>query len=242
MPVTTQRAAQIYQDITSQIVYLRPPKLLMPPSMDSVYAAPGLAAGADANNIYLPQTTLCLACVDDEIVAVLLIHEISHVLLWPADAEHGHGAQFQTLVSCLSVRAGLPAFCADDVNYTQHHFSYLVRMLGIKRLQSHVHRAALDVIEHDNSASAEELAHHIFRTVSDRFADKLLQQSKLSAMLNDAAMTALLLVVAMTLSSRCWPALLYVSVCLITAGAIFCAAHRALSALWRMRVVEAEQT
>ena len=240
MPVTNHRAAQIFRDITSQIVYLRPPQLLMPQNLDGVNAPPGSAAAADANNIYLPHTTLTLDCVDDYMVAVLLIHEISHVLFWPHDAEHGHGAQFQALVACLADRAGLPAFCADDVNYTQQHFSYFVSMAGARRLQSHVHLEALKVINRDKffgrSESAEELAHHISRTVSDRFSDKLLQPTKLRDTLHNAALSALPIVVAMTLASQRWPALLYVAVCLIIAGAAFGVIHRAASAWWRLRV------
>ena len=130
MPVTTQRAQQIFDDIVKQIVYLRPPKLLTPPTLDNVNAPPGSAAGADANFIYVPQTTLNLDCVDDYIISTILLHELAHVLLWRHDAAHEHGAQFQALVSCLSARAGLPAFCADDFNYTQDHFSYLVSLVS----------------------------------------------------------------------------------------------------------------
>ena len=240
MPVTTQRAAQIYRDITSQIVYLRPPKLLMPPNLDGVNAPPGSAAGADAHNIYIPQSTLNSDDVDDDIVAVLLLHEIAHVLLWPHDAQHGHGAQFNVLVSCLSERAGLPAFCADSINYSPEHFSYFVRLLGASGLQAHAHKEALQVIERENafgcSESAEDFAHHIFRTVDDTFADKLLQPKKLSDMLHNAALAALLLAVLMALSSKNWPALLHASTCLIIAVAAFGIMHRAASACWRLRV------
>ena len=239
MPVTTQRASQIFHDITSQIVCLQPPKLLMPPNLDNVNAPRGSAAGADAHNIYLPQTTLELDCVDDYVISTILLHELAHVLLWRHDSAHEHGAQFQTLVSCLSARAGLPAFCADDFNYTQEHFSY-VSMSGVKRLQSHVHVEALKVIDRDKffgrNESAEDLAYHIFRTVKDRFSDKLLQPKKLSDMLHDAALTTLLFAVAMALLSNDCPALLDVSVCLIIAVAAFGLTHREANACWCLRV------